>query len=64
MEFLASLITLENALAEIWVKDRPDTGRDTDMLTMTRYGTRDLERAKSFYDAIAETHRDRPAGTG
>jgi catechol 2,3-dioxygenase-like lactoylglutathione lyase family enzyme len=24
------------------------------MLTMTRYGTRDLDRAKSFYDAIAE----------
>ena len=24
------------------------------MLTMTRYGTRNLERAKSFYDAIAE----------
>ena len=24
------------------------------MLTMTRYGTRDLQGAKSFYDAIAE----------
>jgi catechol 2,3-dioxygenase-like lactoylglutathione lyase family enzyme len=39
---------------EIGVNGRLDTGRGIIMQTTTRYGTRDLARAKTFYDAIAE----------
>jgi catechol 2,3-dioxygenase-like lactoylglutathione lyase family enzyme len=40
---------------EIGVNGRLDTGKGNSMQTMTRYGTRDLARARTFYDAIAET---------